>query len=166
MADESRSEERPDALAAPADIAAASPAPLRREVEAPRTGAGLWLPFMALASAAMLTITSGIAVMTRPPRAHVMIDERELPAAKPLTPEQMRQLELETTQLERDVDATTRADQIKAQQAEAQSRMERYRVMCRAPVHRGDLDSDDQPYDECIVPPEVAAKASTGPEVR
>jgi hypothetical protein len=149
MADESRSEERPDALAAPADIASDSPSSLRREVEPPRTGAGLWLPFMALASAAMLTITSGIAVMTRPPRAHVMIDERELPAR------------------ERVGDTVDRARQIEKQVREAKARMEQQpRVLCRVAVHRGNLDGDVQPYDECIVSTDVAAKASTGPEVR
>lgn len=109
MTDESRREERPLE-------------PLRREVEPPRTAAGLWLPFMALASAAMLTITSAIAVMTRAPRVR-LIEPAE-------------------------VDALVR---------EASAPMDAQpRVMCRAPVHRGNVDGEAQPYDECIVPPDVA----------
>lgn len=123
--DASRSEERP--LEAP-------PAELRREVEAPRSAAGLWLPFMALASAAMLTIVSGIAVMTRAPRTVLE------------APEESRRQELET--LER-----------------AQSRRDQQRVLCRAAVHRGSLDGEAQPYDECIVPADLPATART-PEAR
>lgn len=99
--------------------------PLQREVEPPRTAAGLWLPFMALASAAMLTIVSGIAVMTREPRGVViMVEPASAPVAVPV---------------------------VKSRRAD---RMEQApRVMCRAPVHRGNVDGEPQPYDECIVPP-------------
>jgi hypothetical protein len=95
----------------------------------------LWLPFMALASAAMLTIVSGIAVMTRAPRAMVVV-----PAAAPETP---AALEARRQQIERDV-------------IEAKARMEaQQRALCRAPVRRGNLDGEAQPYDECIVPATV-----------
>ena len=105
--------------------------PLQREVEPPRTAAGLWMPMMALASAAMLTIVSGIAVMTRAPRARVVVEEPATPAV-----------------------VETRRAQIEAQVKEARERMEHApRVMCRAPVHRGNLDGAPQPYDECIAHP-------------
>jgi hypothetical protein len=116
--------------------------PLQREVEPPRTGTGLWLPFMALASAAMLTIVSGIAVMTRAPRA-VLVE--------PAPEVQSRRAEIE------------------AQLIEARERMERnqQRVMCRAPVHRGNVDGEPQPYDECIVPRDIAPVTySRPPEAR
>jgi hypothetical protein len=170
MADESRSEARPleSADSLPLERQERQIEPLRREVEPPRTAAGLWLPFMALASAAMLTITSGIAVMTRPPRMHIDGSVMTLPAkasAEAETAELKRTIDAVIT-AQRAVDARMRADQLKAQQTQAQARMDRYRVMCRVPVHRGDLDGDEQPYDECIVPPDVAAKAATGPEAR
>lgn len=103
------------------------PVPFKREVESPRNAAGLWMPMMALASAAMLTIVSGIAVMTRAPRSPVVV------------------VESRRAQLEREL-------------VEVRERVERNqaRVLCRAPVHRGNVDGDPQPYDECIVSPAPA----------
>jgi hypothetical protein len=161
MADESRSEERPLESAERVE-------PLRREVEPPRTAAGLWLPFMALASAAMLTITSGIAVMTRPPRAHIDGPGTSLPAKVQNAERETAELKQTVDQLileQRAIDESVRWTDEALVKAKARLDAQP-RVMCRAPVHRGNLDGDEQPYDECIVPPDVAARASTGPEVR
>src|SRR5687768_695216 len=110
MTDESPREERP---------VPAPPAPLRREVEPPRAASGLWLPFMALASAAMLTIVSGIAVMTRAPRAMVVESAEMKPTET---------LRVDTEQMRREI------DRVRARQNELEHQR---RVMCRAPVHRG-----------------------------
>ena len=107
---------------------------LRREVEAPRTGAGLWMPMMALASAAMLTIVSAVAVMTRPPRALMVV-----PAAEPAHEAEPRAL---TDDEKREIDRLIRERH--------EMNREELRVPCAAPVYRGDIDGKWQPFEECI----------------
>jgi hypothetical protein len=158
MMDESHSEERP--LEAPAAVAE-----LRREVEPPRTAAGLWMPFMALASAAMLTIVSGVAVMTRAPRAQLVAPvEDEAVKGQALSPAELADIERRIEVISRRVEASRARSE-----ARTELQREQNRVMCRAPVHRGDVDGREQPYDECIVPADLKAKAQAqakGPAVR
>lgn len=118
---------------------------------------------MALASAAMLTITSGIAVMTRPPRVHIDGPATSLPAAEPPRIDERAAVEGIPT-----IDsAAQRAARIETRRADAQARIDRQpHVSCRVAVHRGNLDGDAQPYDECIVSPDIASRAATGPEAR
>lgn len=150
--DESHREGRPLEAPVPATE-------LRREVEPPRTAAGLWMPFMALASAAMLTIVSGIAVMTRPPRAQMAAPvELESTEPKGLTAEERENLERTFI---KSVDRQTQMlERLEASRARMDAHREQNRVMCRAPVRRGDIDGRTQPYDECIVPADLKAKAT------
>lgn len=117
---------------------------LRREVEAPRTGASLWLPMMALASAAMLTIVSGVAVMTRPARPVLMVPAAEAaPAETPraLTADEKREIERLLLQVDH---ASAESERWRREN------IIEVRVPCHAAVYRGDLDGRPQPFEECI----------------
>ena len=104
---------------------------------------------MALASAAMLTIVSGIAVMTRPPRAQLVAPSVELSTEpKGLSAAEREKLEralVESTERQK------RMDELLAPH-EAEAERNQQRVLCRTAVHRGDIDGRPEPYDECIVP--------------
>ena len=120
---------------------------LRREVEAPRTGASVWLPMMALASAAMLTIVSGVAVMTRPARPVLMV-----PAAAPAAAAAAETPRALTADEKREIERLL----LQVDHASAESERWRreniieVRVPCHAAVYRGDLDGRPQPFEECI----------------
>lgn len=119
---------------------------LRREVEPPRTAASLWLPLMALASATMLTIVSGVAVMTRAPRAVVV------QPATTLSPAGARMDDRSTAQLKEEVDRIIEQQRLfdARYQAWRREHIEEVHVPCHAPVHRADLDGRLTPFEECV----------------
>ncbi len=101
---------------------------LQREVEAPRTSASVWLPLMALVSAAMLTIVSGIAVMTRKP--------------------QVREVRLEESTYVK-IEPSVSVDELE-RQLEAERAIERaQRALCAAKVRRAPADGDVATFEVC-----------------
>ena len=134
MTDESQSDARP--LEA-----------LRREVEPPRTAASLWLPLMALASAAMLTIVSGVAVMTRAPRA-VMVAPADAPPPAPEMAPTVKPNVPSQAEVDRIIEDARRSS---AESAKWRAEnLEEMHVPCNAPVVRADLDGRPQPFQECL----------------
>lgn len=146
--DESPSAERP--LETTESSAQSALSGLRREVEPPRTAASLWLPLMALASATMLTIVSGVAVMTRAPRAVVVPPATE--PATPRAPSSARIDEKSTAQLKEEVDRIIEQQRLLDERYQAWRRehIEAVHVPCHAPVYRADLDGRPQPFEECV----------------
>ncbi len=122
---------------------------LRREVEAPRSGAGLWMPMMALASAAMLTIVSAVAVMTRPPRA-VMVVPAAAPAAVHAEAKPRVLTDAERREIDRIILETRRALEEHDAWVREHHDIQETRMPCAAPVYRGDIDGRWQPFEECI----------------
>jgi hypothetical protein len=101
---------------------------LQREVEPPRTSASVWMPLMALVSAAMLTIVSGVAVMTRQPqRREVRLEESTYIRIEP---------SVTVGEIER---------RIEAERAIAQAR----RALCAAKVRRALDDGDVAAFEDC-----------------
>jgi hypothetical protein len=165
MMDESQSEARPlDSTDAPAKSAMSM---LRREVEPPRTAASLWLPLMALASATMLTIVCGVAVMTRAPRAMLVAPADAPPSAPEVEPTtaaledpNARFEAMSKAQLREEVDRIIEQQKAlqKRHQAWRRENLEEVHVPCNAPVHRGDLDGRPQPSEECVTSRPKAAR--------